>query len=103
MIHRIGLLALLFGGMSAFCTTTYTYDVKPILEKHCTECHDYNGHDPDLTSYPFYSEKLPDQKSIVEKMLEKTSVQKMPPGNRPKLNQDQMAVIQRWMDDGLAQ
>ena len=85
----------------AFGAPTYTQDIKPILDKRCAECHDSLSHDPDLTSFPFPTEKYPDQNTVVSRILARTKAQSMPPGNRPKLSQPEIDKIQQWKDGGL--
>ena len=82
---------------------TYGQDVKPLLDKHCVECHS-SGNKLNLSHFPFLSTTVPDQPTIVGRMLSKvgSNPPQMPPGNRPKLTQSEVRVLQQWRDAGLA-
>ena len=86
---------------------TYSQNVAPILDWRCTECH-AEGNSLVLTRFPFFSETTEDQPTIVNRILSKVQgigadKARMPPGNRPKLTQTQVATIQQWLEQGLAQ
>lgn len=80
---------------------TYFVDVKPILERHCVECHTY-GADLDLSSFPFVGGGG-DSARITDRMLRRVSSTpvSMPPGNRPKLSSQEIATLRAWRDGGL--
>jgi mono/diheme cytochrome c family protein len=103
MKHRGLVLAVTMFAAPSFAVTTYLKDVKPILDSHCILCHKTGGKDPDLTSFPFQSKKLPTQEAIVDKMLEEVGKNAMPPGNKPKLSAQEIATLEQWKLDGLVQ
>src|SRR4051812_4963398 len=76
--------------------------VKPILERHCVECH-APGNNLDLSRFPFNCKTNDDQPYIVDGMLAKvgSAAPQMPPGNRPKLSASEVNTIQQWRDQGL--
>ena len=88
---------------SLLLVITYRQDVAPILNLRCVECHSF-GSILNLSSFPFYSEKTLDQRILVEWILAKSggNEPQMPPGNRPTLTSNQHALIQQWLDEGLA-
>ena len=88
---------------SAVAMVTYTDDVKVILDKYCVECHDSIAHDPDFSRYPFPSESYLSQFAIGDKLLYVVSAQVMPPGIRPKLKPNEVAVIQNWIEGGMVE
>jgi hypothetical protein len=52
---------MLFGGFAVFAadeTPDFTKDIKPILQKHCYDCHNGEKHkgDLDLTKYETFDE-----------------------------------------------
>ena len=89
-----------------FALVTYSQNIAPLLDWRCAECHS-EGASLVLNRFPFYSETTEDQVAIVNKMLGKVQgapgeKPKMPPGNRPKLTSGQTALLQQWLDGGLA-
>lgn len=85
-----------------FALVAFRWDVKPILEDHCLECHSAEA-TLDLSSFPFASDYDTDQRTIVDKILSKVggTPAAMPPGNRPKLTAVQVQTIRKWREDGL--
>ena len=82
---------------------TYFANIKPILDRHCADCHHANGRNPNLSSFPFTSTATSDQNEIVERILFQTdpTTGRMPPGNRPKVTSDERQLIEAWQDQGL--
>ncbi len=89
--------------MYLLAVITYSQDIKPLLGKHCVECHS-KGNKLELSHFPFTSNTVPDQATIVDRVLAKVSATPaaMPPGNRPKLTANQVSVIRQWREQGLA-
>lgn len=100
MIRRFGYLLAIAVGIPAF-SVTYQQDIKPILDRRCVECHDSLTHDPDLTDFPFQTEKSISQDQLVDRILKRVTGQSMPPGNRPKVSQTDISKIQQWKNEGL--
>lgn len=82
---------------------TYGQNVKPILDANCIECHNATNQDLSLQSFPFSSKTTSNQSIIVQDILSMLDANpaKMPPGNRPKLPQDDITTIQDWLNGGL--
>ncbi len=100
MIRRFGFLLIVTVGIPAF-SVTYQQDIKPLLNRSCVECHDSLSHDPDLTDFPFPTEKSLSQEQLVDRILKRVNGQSMPPGNRPRLSQSDINKIQQWKNEGL--
>lgn len=85
---------------------TYSNDVKPILDGHCIECHHTGGHFPQLSQFPFVAPNNPSQEQIATQVSQISQPQggmaaKMPPGARTKLSVSEVAMIKKWLDQGL--
>src|SRR5882724_13146332 len=109
-VSALGFTALLTG--SAFAadagkkTVTFTKDVAPIFQAKCEECH--RGGTGAPMSLVSFEEARPWAKSIKQRVathnmppwhLDKTSgIQHF--ANDRSLNEDQIATIVKWVDDG---
>ena len=82
---------------------TYSRDIRPILDRNCTECHTGGIRGTDLSRFPFPSKHNLDQMTIVSIILAKTrgTSASMPPGVRPRLTDSEVQKIQAWKDGGL--
>lgn len=85
----------------ALALVSYGRDIKPLLDRSCVECHSY-GADLNLSEFPFAG--VGNQTAITARMLAKVSASPatMPPGNRPKLQESEVATLRAWRDGGLA-
>lgn len=101
---------LLLGGLVGAVTytsaqTTYEKDVAPILAKHCVSCHKPGGYGP------FSLESFPDVQKRASFIAYVTQTRYMPPwkadpsfshfANERYLSEDEIATIQRWINEGL--
>ncbi len=89
---------------------TFENDVAPILKAHCFKCHGSGKQESGLDlrrrftivsggdSGPAIVAGKP-QKSLLIEMIED---RQMPPKGEPRLNDDQLAVIRRWISTGAA-
>ena len=87
--------------LSFLLLAVVTYvDVKPILDRHCVECHTY-GADLDVSGLPFIGSGEPTR--ILDRMIARASASpaSMPPGNRPKLTVQEVGVLKAWRDGGM--
>ncbi len=79
-------------------TVTYNGAVKIIMEDYCLSCH----LDPPINGAPIALTTATQVKSAVENseliMLVENGT--MPPGNRPKLTEDEIQLIKDWQTGG---
>lgn len=94
-MHRSAALSFL-----VLAVVTYLQDVKPILDRHCVECHTY-GADLDVSGFPFVGAGTP--AGMLDRMIARASATpaSMPPGNRPKLTSAEVNVLKAWRDGGM--
>jgi len=110
-VGRVGLVGLAFVGRvlldpagAAAEPVTFSKDIAPIVYGHCVECHRPDG--PGAFSLLSYA----DVRQRARQLAVVTSNKTMPPwkadappgtfiGQRP-LSADQIALLQRWVDDG---
>lgn len=87
----------------------YEKHVRPILKAHCFHCHGEDGERKrglDLRLRRFIVEGGKSGPAIVpgepdeSLLLERISKGEMPPGENPKLSDEQVAVIRRWIAQG---
>lgn len=83
-------------------------DVKPILKSNCLNCHAEDsmpepGGGLILSSYPFVSRTFGTQPEIVADMLRwmRAFDYPMPPPPSPRVAEDKLAVLDKWVTDGL--
>jgi hypothetical protein len=76
---------------------TYTEDVAPVLDAHCTGCHGPGGENQDvpLTSYRLVS----NNRTAISNVLSCT----MPPAPLPRLSDDERATLVCWYARGKKQ
>lgn len=74
---------------------TYTVTVKPIINKYCEACHVsvYVTHLDDYNSL----KNSADSGSLSNRLF---TLKDMPPAGSPKPNEDELAKIKKWIDDG---
>src|SRR5262249_9357140 len=88
--------------------TTYL-ETKPIFAQYCPKCHVPPGPSGglDLSTFPFTSRSFSEQADIVRDLLKwvvSTSYPMPPQDTEPRLPlvpAEKVAVIQKWLDDGL--
>ena len=75
-------------------TTSSPYEeVKPIFQKHCTQCHNTNWPDKDWTNYDIIFKNK-------DKIKLRLSNNTMPPGNFTKMTKEERNLLIKWIDDG---
>lgn len=101
----------------------FTETMKPILEKHCVECHgkkkqenDYRMDQRELAFAGGFVCDMNDKKAFVagdveaslgftyilaKERDEKTEVYPMPPKKRPSMSEEEIAAFRRWIENGL--
>jgi WD40 repeat protein len=120
-LFRIPVVTVLFLFYQFFVPTTqaaeptYWQDIRPILRKHCTVCHNVkNLKEFDVSGglaldtyegilkakhgravHPKHS-----QDSLLVKMISATDESKRMPRNSPPLTSETIAIIRRWIDSG---
>lgn len=84
-------------------SVTYRDHIKPIMDRHCAECHALGPRAIDFTEFPFRSKGNLDQESIVSIVLARAggAAPSMPPGVRPSLSAQELALIEAWQEGGL--
>jgi uncharacterized membrane protein len=110
----ISVLPLLLSGLvQADAVTTYEHDVRPILERHCVDCH--SGWFPDAgldlseredilaggRSGPLVVAGKPDKGWLMHSITRAEGRQQMPPSDAPPLSEQEKAVLVRWIEQGL--
>ena len=97
----------------ADAVTTYQQDVRPILERHCVDCH--SGWFPDAgldlsertailagaRSGPLVVAGKPDKGWLMHSITRATGRQQMPPADKPPLSEQEKAVLVHWIEQGL--
>ncbi|MEX0939473.1 MAG: PSD1 and planctomycete cytochrome C domain-containing protein [Pirellulales bacterium] len=88
----------------------FAHDVVPILKSHCVECH--SGVEPEGAVSMDSRELLLDaavvlpgeaaDSRLIELVTSRDPEDQMPPKDRPRLAGDQVDVLRRWIDQGLA-
>jgi hypothetical protein len=107
--------ALCVGGSSSAqdAAPTFDADVKPILKKHCTTCHNAERPrgDLDLTTFGGVTAGGITGKAVTPKKSDASPLYtmtahledpKMPP-NKPKIPQREIDTIRKWIDGGLVE
>ena len=101
------------GLVLADAVTTYEQDVRPILERHCVDCH--SGWFPDAgldlseraeilagsRSGPLVVAGKPDKGWLMYSLTRAEGRQRMPPTDKPPLSEQEKAVLVRWIEQGL--
>ncbi|HAM70382.1 MAG TPA: hypothetical protein DCM86_01920 [Verrucomicrobiales bacterium] len=106
-----GLVAGLVSRASAQSRVTYQEQVLPLVETHCSKCHnpDKKKGDLDLTSYggvmkgggsgPVVQSGSPDSSKLL-RVIQHLEDPTMPP-NKPPIPEKEIEVFRRWIVDGL--
>src|SRR3954462_11803953 len=95
----IGLLILLPAALpAAEPAEEYTETIRPILEKHCFECHGNQKHKADLNLESFSDlEKVKAAPETWETVLEQIQAFEMPPKGKNELNFDKHGKLMKWL------
>ena len=108
-------VALALSGMAAFGGVdyiTYNSDIKPILEEHCTTCHDFAKTYSDLLSatstytsdgVPIVDPGAPDNSVLVWRLEGETnegSVVTQMPRSNPPLPDETILLVRNWVGQG---
>ncbi len=92
----------LFGGatgvFSADAEPDFGKDIRPILEKHCYDCHNATKHKGDLNLTTFDTvEKIQAAPDTWQTVFERVQAFEMPPQGKNELNFDQQSKMVRWL------
>ncbi|MDF1815333.1 MAG: DUF1549 domain-containing protein [Verrucomicrobiales bacterium] len=108
--RTILILLALSGTCSPLVGADFAHEVVPILKEHCTECH---GGDKAKGGFSLNTRSLfleddaaePGNaaKSYFLELIEETDPEvQMPPEKKPRVPAEQIAVLKKWVDEGLA-
>src|SRR5207253_10334136 len=77
----------------------FTKDIRPILEKHCFDCHNEKKHKGDLNITTFDTlEKIHTAQETWQTILERVQAFEMPPeGSKKDLSFDSQGKLVRWL------
>jgi hypothetical protein len=113
MIFRIMLIVLVLVGGSladdAVKPLDFAHDVVPVLKKHCVECHggkeSKGGFSLNTKELVLDAEAVVVGKSkksrLIELVTSKDPKEQMPPKAKPRLSEEEIASLTRWIDEGL--
>jgi hypothetical protein len=103
-MKRISLVMVVLGIVVSACTLgsaaepTYDRAVKPLLERHCVECHGPENAEADLrldgAAPDFSNAKV---RGVWEKVYAMLVRGEMPPPERPKLSTDDLDTLSSWI------
>ncbi len=79
--------------------TTYVSDVKPILTTSCTPCHMAGGSNPN--KWDEYASAKSSISSILDRVKRDPGATGFMPRNGAKLSADKIAILEKWVADGL--
>ena len=81
-------------------TVTYEAHLKPLLAKHCTECHSSDGRFgiQDGYDYGTYALSVAYYAALKQAAIDEKS---MPPGTKERLSSLEAALVLKWQTDGL--
>ena len=102
MTYRLSLLAVAIG-LSALVAQPpapddYVTKVRPLLAKHCLECHSTQKHRGDLDLERFTTRaSIRGDLHPWEQLLEQVEVGEMPPKEKPQPTADERALLLRWV------
>jgi hypothetical protein len=96
------LVALLAAGRRSFSAddkpVDFEKDIRPILEKHCYECHNEKKHKGDLNLVAFDTlEKVHAAQETWQTILERVQAFEMPPEGKNELSFDSQGKLVRWL------
>jgi hypothetical protein len=96
MVFAIGALS----SVHAAPADDYDKEIKPILQKHCYECHgpEKMKGDLDLTTFSDY-DKILESKEVWQKVYEMVQAFEMPPKGKGELNFNNHRTLLRWLRD----
>jgi hypothetical protein len=78
---------------------TYMADVKPILTASCAPCHVAGGANPN--KWDEYAPTKSKITSIIDRVKREPGASGFMPRNGTKLSADKIAILEKWMADGL--
>ncbi|HSH19458.1 MAG TPA: PKD-like domain-containing protein [Draconibacterium sp.] len=79
--------------------TTYVANVKPILTASCTPCHLAGGTHP--SKWDVYATAKSNINSIIDRVKREPGTSGFMPKNGSKLSADKIAILEKWVADGL--
>ncbi|HEX3313410.1 MAG TPA: DUF1592 domain-containing protein [Gemmataceae bacterium] len=108
MTHRLSFLAVAIAvGLFAVIARSqapqapaddYTTKIRPLLVKHCLECHSTQKHRGDLDLERFITRAtIRDDLHPWEQLLEQVEVGEMPPKGKPQPSAEQRQALVRWV------
>lgn len=117
-MFRSSLLLVLFASQTFAADPTYWGDVRPILRKHCTVCHNERKLDePDVSAglalntpelirkggkVPVLKAGKPDESLLITILSEKDPKRRMPLDDEP-LEAGEIAILRKWVATGAAE
>jgi uncharacterized membrane protein len=72
---------------------SYDQDVKPVIQKHCSQCHNANWPDKNWMDY---NTAFKNRNMIKLRVKNET----MPPGNFTGITKEERIIITNWIDQG---
>lgn len=112
---RIYLFSIVAAAVPAFVfaqEVDYRRDVKPIFAKHCVACHGPNKQRSELrldtaahakhggNHGPAFIEGNTAKSRLIQAIAGAAGVASMPPNERPKVSDKEIAVLKRWIEQG---
>ncbi len=91
-----------YGAQESFTTTratVYMADVKPIMTSSCTPCHVAGGANPN--KWDEYTPTKTKIASIIDRVKREQGSAGFMPRNGTKLSADKIAILEKWVADGL--
>ena len=79
--------------------TTYIADAKPIFVNSCTPCHLEGGGNPN--KWDDYASAKGKINVILDRVQRESTAQGFMPKGKEKLSDTDIAILKKWMDDGL--
>ncbi len=75
---------------------TYTVQIKPIIDKYCTNCHNGKNYNIPLNNYQS-TKMYVDNGEIYKHVF---VVKNMPPRSEPQLTTDELKILLAWLNTG---
>ena len=82
--------------------TTYTADVVPLIQMRCTPCH-FPSKGGNKASFETYESAKKYGADILARVQLNPGDRGFMPFKHPKLSADEIAVLKKWLDDGLVE
>ncbi len=103
------IVALTSGGQADDATLDFPHDVAPILKRHCVTCHGGREREGDfsintrgdLIESQIIDLDSPDASHLIELITSDDPDAQMPPSDRARLSASEVAMLRRWIAEGL--